>query len=257
MSNVFVISQIESTTEKEAHLAWVNKAITEFSILTVTSDEDGKVYLKDGLTTNSWKPGTLSSTVTFTTAGIGDVNYIGITGVNWESANASIAIDENGTPIASASGLRDNQPLFIVFPAITFASKTFNFVFTSSTNLEVGEIAYGETLRLPRNVSVGYGPGRWDTNDEVSVSRTESNQFGRATVRKRGTSETFTVSAVDIDWMETNYSAFIRDAIGLPVFFAWSDKSANYGTYGHWKSRKPTFETSFTSSFSLDIDGVS
>lgn len=257
MSNVFVINQIESTAEKEAHLAWENKAITEDSILSVTSDDAGKIYLNDGLTTNAWKPGTTSSTATFTTIGIGDVNYIGITGVNWESSSASVAIDENGTPIGAASGLRDNQPLFIVFPAITFASKIFNFVFTSSSNLEVGEIAYGETLRLPRNVSVGYGPGRWDTQDIVSTSNTENNQFGRSTVRKRGTTETFTINAVDIDFMENDYVNFIRNATGLPVFFAWSDKSANYGTYGHWKPRKPTFESSFFSSFSLDISGVS
>jgi len=256
MSHVFVISEIEdNTAEKEAHLAWENKAVGYNIILSVTHDSAGSGYLKDGLTTNAWKPNSTSSTASFNALLAGDVNCIGVLGVNWSSANVSVSIDDNGTPLTAASGLRDNQPLFIVFP--TISGPLLNFVFTSSANIEVGEIFFGETLRLPRNVSIGYSPGRWDFAYKSTTSKTEGNQFGRSTLRAKATTEKFNVDFVENDWMESEYVSFIHGAAGKPVFFAWSDKSVNYGVYGHWSPSKPEFTSSFYSAISLEIMGVS
>ena len=266
MPNVLIISAESASANEpcDARLAYINYADTANSV-TATHDSANTGKLYDGLTTLAWRPGVSGvSSVTFNSvfedtgsgAKFSAITYLGVTGVNWQTAGASITIkDENGTTIASASGLRDNQPLFVVIDEAVYSALQFEFTATNTT-LEVGEIHFGPTMDFPRNVKVGYGPARWDNNDIVTNSNTEANQFASSTIRKRGSTEDFIIDFVPIDFMDNDYRTFINNAQGKQVFFVWNKLYQSHGVYGNWTARKPTFISTFYSSINMTIKGV-
>jgi hypothetical protein len=121
----------------------------------------------------------------------------------------------------------------------------------------VGEVYFGESMQFPKNVSVGYRPGRWSSNDLITNSRTEANQFAGSTVRARGTTESFTINHVPTSFMESEYVDFMTNARGKPVFFLWNQSNANHAVFGNWSANDPTFKSSLLSSISINIKGVS
>lgn len=256
MSNVFIVS---STTElgadKDPRLAYDNMAPLANTV-TASHDTANALYTYDGLTTLKWRPANAAPTMQFDGSFI-DVDYIALSGVNWNSAGASLVVkDSGGNTLATAAGLKDNQPVLLIVTKANYSTIKLEFS-CSNTLLEVGEIYFGESILLPRNVSIGYSPGRWTTSDEISTNRTESNQFGPATVKARGTTEKFSIKYVPIDYMETTFKTFFDDARGLPVFFLWDKDNASQAVYGHWDVTNPVFDTSLFSSINMTIRGVS
>lgn len=267
MPNVLIISASDATSSEpcDARLAYKTQTDDAASI-TASHDSSNTEKLRDGLTTQKWRPAT-SGTVWFqfnsefedsgSGATFNNVDYVGLVGVNWQTAGASVSVkDENGTEIASASGLRDNQPLYVILDKTSYSAIKFEFTVTTDA-LEVGEAYFGESMQFERNVKVGYQPARWTNNDIVTISRTEGNQFGSSTVRARGTTERFSFDYVSLDFMDDEYDKFINNAKGKPIFFVWNKNYQSHGVYGHWEAQEPAFTHSLYSSISLTINGVS
>jgi hypothetical protein len=250
--------------KKEPRLAYLNFAKTAANI-TASHDASSVAALYDDMTTVKWRPGVSGvSYVQFESTlfanGVGQnlptYDYAAVVGCNWATAGASIIVkDENDTIVGQVTGLRDNQPAFMVFESRTSGALRFEFT-ASNASLEVGEIYYGKTTELPRNVSVGYQPGRWTTNDIITTGRTESNQFSNSTIRARGTTERFSINYVPLSFMEVQYVNFINDAKGLPVFFLWNQNERSHAVYGYWDASPPRFTSSLYSSIDLTIRGV-
>ena len=177
--------------------------------------------------------------------------------MNWNSAGASLVVKDgpSGNTLANISGLRDNQPAFAIITKASYSTLYFEFT-ASNTSLEVGEIYAGESMVLPRNVSVGYKPGRWDFDDELSFSRTENNQFGPSSIKAQGSTERFQLNFVPTSFMESDYSDFVRDAKGKPIFFLWNKDNSSHAIYGHWSHTAPTFTSSLFSSINIEVKGV-
>lgn len=255
MSNVFVVSNLDdSGANKDPRIAFENLASTATTI-TASHDSANAEFTFDGLTTLKWRPNNSTPTLQFDGSFL-DVDYIGLAGINWGSSGCSLTVkDSTDTVLATISGLKDNQPALLI---IEKANQTrIKFEFTCLNNsLEVGEIYFGESILLPRNVSVGYQPGRWTTSDIISMNRTEANQFGPSTVRARGTVERFKIGLVTTSYMETTFKDFHDDARGLPVFFLWNKANSNHAVYGNWEVTAPTFESSLLSSINMSIRGV-
>ena len=249
---------------KSPKIAYVNFAKTAANV-TASHDSSSTPALYDDMTTVKWRPGVSGvSYVQFESTqfanGVGSnlpaYDYAGVVGCNWATAGAILTIkDENGNIISQITGLRDNQPAFLVFSKRSTGAIKFEFTCDNST-LEVGEIYYGKTTELPRNVAIGYQPGRWTNNDIITNGRTEANQFSNSTVRARGTTEQFSIDFVPIDFMEVQYRNFINDAKGLPIFFLWNQNERNQAVYGTWEASEPRFTSSFYSQISLTIRGV-
>ena len=255
MSNVFVITSGASTAteDKEPRLAY--KSLVSTSTITASHDTGNTAYLHDGMTSLKWRPAVLSSSLQFD-GSFANTDYLAISGVNWASAGCSVTVKDAGAVvIASVSGLRDNQPVLFTFTKGTQTQLLIEFTCTS-TNLEVGEVYFGESMQFPKNVSVGYKPGRWSTNDLISSSRTEANQFAGSTVRARGTTESFTINHVPIEFMESEYTNFMNQARGVPIFFLWNKSNANHAVFGNWSASDPTYTSSLLSSIRLNINGV-
>ena len=255
MSNVFVVTSTpEVGADKDPRIAYDNLADTAVTV-TASHDSANTGYLYDGMTTNKWRPANAAPYVQFD-GSFQDVDYIGVVGCNWATAGATLTVkDSGGATVAEASGLRDNQPLLLIVTKATFTTLKFEFS-CSNTSLEVGEIYFGESMLLPRNVAVGYQPGRWTRDDEVTLQRTENNQFAGSIVRARGTSESFSIRFVPTSYMETTWITFINAATGLPIFFLWNKDNEEQACYGHWRANNPRFDSSLFSSIRITINGV-
>lgn len=265
MSTLYVIpAGLVTNLKKAPKLAYKNAGKNAFAV-TASHNTSKLAALTDDMTTIKWRPGVVGvSFVQFesslfntgTGTGFTEFDYIGVTGANWATAGATLSVyDNNGTLLAQASGFRDNQPVFAVFAERTATALKFEFTCDNDL-LEVGEIYYGKTFGLPRNVSVGYSPGRWTNNDIITTGRTEANQFSNSTVRARGTTERFSINYVPLSFMDGQYVNFINEAKGLPVFFLWNQNERSQAVYGYWDASAPRFTSSFYSSIDLTIRGV-
>lgn len=265
MSNFVSVAASDAVQlKKQPRLAYINSAKTAANV-TASHDFSSTPALYDDMTTVKWRPNVSGvSYVQFESTqfanGVGQnlpvYDYAGVVGCNWGSAGATLTIkDESGNIISQITGLRDNQPAFLVFEKRSTGAIKFEFD-AANANLEVGEIYFGKTTELPRNVKVGYMPGRWKFNDIITNGRTEANQFSNSTVRARGTEERFSIDFVPISFMEVQYVNFINDAKGLPVFFLWNQNERNQAVYGTWEASDPRFTSSFYSSIDLTIRGV-
>lgn len=264
MSTLYVIpAGLVGQLEKDPKLAYKNAAKNAFNV-TASHDTSSLDALTDDMTTLKWRPavsGTSyvqfeSSLFSGSGSALEPFDYIGVTGVNWNKAGATLSVyDNNDTLIAQASGFRDNQPVFAVFAERTATALKFEFTCDNDT-LEVGEIYYGSTFEFPRNVKVGYQPARWNSNDLVTNSRTEANQFSNSTIRKRGSTEQFNIDFVPLEFMDNQYRTFINEAQGLPVFFLWNQNEKEQAVYGAWEASTPRFTSSFYSQIQLTIRGV-
>ena len=265
MPNVLLISSsAQSSVKSDARMAYVNYADTAHTVV-ASHDTTATARLYDGMTTLAWRPGVSGASSVefqseFEATGSGSkfpaITYVAVTGVNWQSSGTSLTItDENDVTIAEASGYRDNQPVFVVIAEAVYSSLKFKFSSTA-TNLEVGEIHFGPTIDFPCEVSVGEMPARWHNNDIVTLSTTETNQFGPSTVRARGTTEQFNIAFVDVDWMESTWRTFINAAKGVPIFFVWNKDRQDHAVYGNWEANEPRFKTSNYSEINMTIRGV-
>lgn len=262
MEDIFVVDSDSAGTpsgcytnaEKEPRLGYKNLASTA-STITASHDAANVGFVYDGMTTMKWKPAVLESSIQFDGT-FTNTDYVAIAGANFGTAGCSITIkDSGGLTLGSASGLRDNQPVFFILPKTNYTTIEIEFSCTAIT-LEVGEIYFGESMTFPRNVSVGYKPGRWSSNDLVTVGRTEANQFSGSTVRARGTTESFSINFVPITFMDGDYSTFMRDARGIPIFFLWTKDNSTQGIFGNWTASAPTFTSSLFSTINITINGI-
>jgi len=253
MSQVFVVTGEAAAVDKEPRLAYATLSST--AAVTASHDSANVNRVHDGMTTLGWKPANSASWVQFD-GSFTDTDYLAISGANFGSTACTVTVkDSGGNTLASASGMSDNQPVFFVFTKATYTVLKVEFTCTN-TSLEVGEIYFGESMQFPKNVSVGYQPGRWTSNDIVTTGRTETNQFAGSIVRARGTTESFTINHVPTSFMEADYKNFMNASRGIPVFFLWDKSNTTQAVFGTWTASKPTFTSSLLSSISLTINGV-
>jgi len=237
----------------EARIAYDNQSKTAGSII-ATDNKSGIAFLSDNMTTLKWRPLVLVSNIRYSGFFL-DVDYVGIAGVNWEGAGATLSVKDNdGVELALFTGLADNQPAFAIIERKTQSAINFDFTCLQTT-LEVGEIYFGQSIVLPKSVSVGYQPARWSNNDIITTSITEGNRVAGSTIRARGSTERFSLNFLDILFMETVFKAILRAAKGIPIFFIWDVNNTNQAIYGMWDVSDPSFGSSVTSSVSFTIRG--
>lgn len=252
MSNVFVVNATTNVLEKEPRMCYHSYVST--ATITASHDQSNIAYIYDGMTTMKWRPVATVSSIQMDGAFNG-TDYVAIAGANWRSSGCQVEVKNlAGDSLGIANGLRDNQPLVFVFERALYSRITIEFTCSNDT-LEVGEVYMGSSMTFPKNVSVGYVPARWNSNDIVNTGVTQSNQFAGSTVRSRGSTESFTISKADVSFFEGSYKGFLRDAKGIPVFFLWTKNNFDDAVFGYWKSSKPSYETAYTSSVNITIEG--
>lgn len=156
--------------------------------------------------------------------------------------------------IVSATSGRDNQPVMTVFE--NQVSAKVKIEINAASAFEIGEMAFGECLKMPVTPSVGFQPARWHTNDEITHHVSEYNNFGRSTINTRGHSEVLPFNLIPHTFMRSVWAYFIDEAKGLPIWVAWNQQAYPAEcVYGSWKHDKPAYKSPLFSAFTLTIDG--
>ena len=187
------------------------------------------------------------------------VNCAALAGVNWLSGGVTCQFfthDGVGYVLqADLIGQRDGQPVMRAFPSVT--TDKVRFVFESTSTLFVGEAAFGEALQMPSCPAVGYQPGQWSDNDDVSISQTESLNFGASTVNFRGSTEVMQFNFVPYEFLYAQWANFRINAKGKPIWVGWNQRDTpGLVIHGHWKQTAPRFDSSYFASIQLTIDGA-
>lgn len=188
------------------------------------------------------------------------INCFAIAGANLQSASASLSFylwDADTTSYYLATTFvngRDNQPAMIVFDNQVSTKVKIEITVTSDFNL--GELAFGEALKMPVTPSVGYRPARWNNDDEVTHLTTQSNNVGRSTVNKKAAKEVLPFKLINHTWMRSIWAGFLRDAKGLPIWVGWNQlEYPSECVYGTWQCDESSYSSPLYSSINLTISG--
>lgn len=187
------------------------------------------------------------------------INCVALAGVNWSSGGVTCDFytwdGVDWVLQASLFAQRDNQPVMRVFAPVNTTRVRFAFTCTDEAN--IGEAAFGEALQMPSCPAVGYQPAQWSDNDELSISQTESLNFGASTINYRGSTEVMQFNFVPYEFLYNQWAAFRREAKGKPVWLGFNQKDLpGLVIFGHWKQNTPRFDTPYFSSIQFTVDGV-
>lgn len=209
--------------------------------------------------TNVYYTAASGTTTIDLTISANQINCVALAGINWLSGGVTCKFYTwNGSAYVLQVDLfaqRDGQPVMRVFTPVT--TDKVRIVFESTGTLYAGELAFGEALQMPSCPAVGYQPGQWSDNDDVSISQTESLNFGAATINYRGSTEVMQFNYVPYEFLYNQWANFRHAANGKPVWLGFNQKDApGLVIFGHWKQGIPKYDTPYFSSIQLTVDGV-
>jgi hypothetical protein len=224
-----------------------------------TVDAGGDVGMLHDWMTNIFYSAAAGTTTIDLTINSNLINCVALAGVNWASGGVECDVYTwNGSAWVlklELFGQRDGQPVMRVFSAVT--TTKVRFVFTSASTLKVGEVAFGEAMRMPSCPAVGYQPGQWSDNDELSISKTESLNFGPSTINYRGSTEVMQFNFVPYQFLYSDWANFRHSAKGRPIWVGFNQKDApGLVIFGHWSQSTPKFDSSYFSSIQLTVNGA-
>jgi len=156
--------------------------------------------------------------------------------------------------VVTATNGRDNQPVMVVFEnQISVKAK---IEITAAAAFQIGEIAFGQCLKMPVSPSVGYTPARWNTKDEITHHTTQSNSNGRSTINTKGNEEVLPFKLIPHEWLRVEWSKFIDEAKGLPVWVGWNQEMyPNECIYGTWSHDVASYNSPLYGGFTLTVKG--
>lgn len=224
-----------------------------------TVDAGGDVGRLHDWMTNVYYTAAAGTTTIDLTIASNTINCVALAGINWLSGGVTCKFYTwNGLSYdlkCDLFGQRDGQPVMRVFTQVE--TTKVRIVFESTGTLYAGELAFGEALKMPSKPAVGYQPGQWSDNDEVSISQTESLNFGAATINYRGSTEVMQFNYVPYSFMYEQWVNFRTAAKGKPVWVGWNQKDApGLVIFGHWRQATPKFDSTYFSSIQLTVDGI-
>ena len=188
------------------------------------------------------------------------INCFAVAGANLLSAATSISFylwDADTSAyylVVTATSGRDNQPVMVVFE--NQISTKIKITITSAAAFQIGEMAFGQCLKMPASPSVGLQPARWNTEDEITHHATQSNYNGRSTINTRGNKEVLPFNLIPHEWMRTTWATFIDEAKGLPIWVGWNqDLYPNECIYGSWEQDTAGYSSPLFAKFTLTVKG--
>ena len=160
--------------------------------------------------------------------------------------------------VAEFASIKTNRPFLKRFDEGVLQSVRQRLTLNFTSKLFIGSINIGESIVFNRGPSIGFLPGRTSPNDKVEQFTTEGNNFivGRRLNRGFNSKGTFRFRPIEDtdDWYE-EYMNHVLDSKTL--YFKWnkSKDETIYGLQNPTTLTKPTYATSFTYDFKIDING--
>jgi hypothetical protein len=166
--------------------------------------------------------------ITLGVSTVDDVDYVGIAGHNFGSAQIPVSIeylDVEADPDAwveliAPVILPDDGPAIFRFPPQAVADLRIRMQ-PGDAAPEAAVVYAGKLLVLQRHIQVGHTPivdGRMTT---VVNGRSESGRFLGRIVTGQSTESVIEMANLTPDWYRANMRPFLRQAQESPFFFAW------------------------------------
>ena len=149
-----------------------------------------------------------------------NINCFAISGCNFKTSGAvfTFRIYTNGRyeTVRTYSSDVDGKPVMICFNRVPVTKIKIEIYATN--NLQIGELAFGEALKMPISPSVGYRPALFNVDDEITFLKSENNSVGRSTVNKRAAIENLSFKLINHNWVRSTWVPFLKKAVGVPIW---------------------------------------
>lgn len=257
-SNAIVWDNTASTggeNMNNSRIAWDN-VLTRATTVTGSVDDTSTDNLFDYMTTTFWSAGSGTQTVTITLPTAETIDCAAVAAGNWADAGTVIEVysDAGTTKVGEVSGLKNGQPYYFNFDPVSIAVMQFKFI--SSNALTVGQLMFGESMKIPTSASVGLQLGKFNNKDKVIGQLTELNALSSNSTVSRGRETIAPYQFLPISWIESDWVAFSDAQRGKPIWFSWDYlNNPSDCTFGHWSTDNVKYTSSFFSAFTLTVDG--
>lgn len=259
MSNAIILDNTAQTLEAEilnnSRIAYDN-ALSRATTITASADNSSTANLYDYMTTTFWTAGSGTVTIDIILPTAEDIDCAAITAGNWADAITTIEIysDAGVTKVGEVSGLKNGQPYLFTFDSVNITTMQIKFISTNS--LHVGQVLFGETLKIPTSASIGMQPGAFNNNDKVIGQNTENNGLGANSTVARNRETIAPYNLVPISWIESDWVDFKDDQKGKPIWFSWdSVNKLDQVTFGRWSTNQVKYTSSFFAQLTLTVKG--
>lgn len=174
--------------------------------------------------------------ITISTDYVDDIDYVGIAGHNFSSAEIPVSIgyfDTSSPPVWVALVedvmLPDDGPAIFRFTAQSRSYVTIRLG-AGSEEPRAAVVYVGKLLVIERKIYVGHTPLPDGIKSSVVNGRSESGKFlGRIELGEWRES-TIPLSLVSPDWFRTHMRPFLREGKNFPFFFAWRPEDYPFET---------------------------
>lgn len=234
-------------------------SIIQDATITATENQGQTGFLRDNMTSLYWQSTTGDNQVEFTLAAPSTINWAGIAGGDWFSAQCTIEVYVNSlaTKVAEIVGLRDGQPFMWVFDdQIVVTSVIFRFIHNG--NLKVGELGFGQAIQFPCFPDVGLTLAKFN-NDDVEYGKvTEDQIFAATSLLKRARTTRANYSIVAVSWVRDFWINFVDTQRGKLVWFLWDAVGHPQDiSFGQWSTNAVGYTRSTHSSINFNVSGDS
>ena len=130
---------------------------------------------------------------------------------------------------------------------------------TTTNKAYIMAMFLGRSWLFPYTPSLGFQPAHTAPLDDVENFVTEGNNFTVGRRVSKGFQAKGTINLLDIDSIESDLLEYQQHALNSrPMFFMWSNNRQSQAVFGRQNVKsltKPTYETSFLTSFNFEING--
>jgi hypothetical protein len=215
-----------------SQLGWKNKLASLTPTITVNGATNPNLgYIFDSLSTTFFSIDPVVNIVDFEFEFIDltDINYFGLSGVNWNTAgclSVEFYQDVDGiyevVDIIDASAYTNRKLCFELFNPVI--STKFKLRFNCSNNLVINEMHLGRSLEFPTTPNVGYKPAKWSNAFSINKFISETNAFGGTITKEILRKEECEFQLVPYEFMNEEWAVLLNEYRGEPVFFCWNKK---------------------------------
>jgi len=200
--------------------------------------------------------------VTINHNAVDPIDYVGIAGHNFGSAQIPVSIegDDGGgfDELVSDSIPADDGPLLFRFVPQSLQSVRIRLQ-PGNAAPSAAVVYVGRLLILPRRIYVGHRPLPFNRRANIVTGRAELGQFLGRIVLSQMTESQISMSNVLPAFYRSDIEPWLRDAVSRPFFFAWrpGDYPSEVGYC--WASGDSQMSNALANgmvSFSLDMQGV-
>lgn len=266
ISNSLVLSQAvgEQPNADNPVIGWRN-LVTVANISADTEDPAfPAIQLANPSTYLRWlAAGTTGNHITINHNTVDEVDYVGIAGHNFGSAQVPVSIegDDGGgfDELVAPVMLPDDAPAIFRFTPTSLQAVRVRL--QSGIAPPTAAVVYvGKLLVLPRRIYVGHAPLPLNTKANIVTGRSDQGHFLGRIVLGETTEGSLSQQNVDPAFFRTDIKPWLKATVSRPFFFAWRPGDYPLETAYCWATNDPQSSNQLANGYmqaSLSLQGIS